>query len=147
VRAVCWAFVVRVEINYFLSGSASPPQVSGFLKLAQKSFYDLRMSVCLAYFGSINEVRGLTYLKVGIPVIIVFTKYDEIVVAKEMGLWEKTPKIGYEELERQSRAEADENFETLCVEPLNRLRSRLGCGPMPYVKVSGEQLLLLILGL
>lgn len=70
------------------------------------------------------------------PVLVVFTKYDLLVFAKQC---DEDPDIDEETLQTKSQVDANKDFQTACVDSLERLTVELGIPKLSYITVSGTR--------
>ncbi|KAF5328012.1 hypothetical protein D9758_017694 [Tetrapyrgos nigripes] len=115
-------------------------QRSGDAKPSDK-IHIIWLCIATPYAGGRVLETGTESLLKSVPkdiaMVVVFTKYDELVDSKEMEIYDNDPDIDDEALNESSREKAAADFEVFCVEPLKRFTSRTpGSSMPPYAKVS-----------
>lgn len=76
-----------------------------------------------------------------IAMVLVFTKYDQLIDMKEDHVLRDDPEIEEDDLLSRSRAEAEEEFDECCVRTLKKFASESGSRLPPIVKVSGAYIM------
>lgn len=66
------------------------------------------------------------------PIIVVFTKFDQLVSRMEENLTEEEMDMSDEDINELCLGRADAEFENLCVGPLKKIN-----GSLRYAKISG----------
>ncbi|KAK7464206.1 hypothetical protein VKT23_006372 [Stygiomarasmius scandens] len=115
---------------------------SGAVKLADK-IHVIWLCIATPYAGGRVLETGTEQLLKSVPkdiaMVVVFTKYDELVDSEMMEIEDNDPDIDEEALIESSGQKAATGFEVSCVGPLKRFMTRAGCSMPPYTKVSTEK--------
>ncbi|KAK7464166.1 hypothetical protein VKT23_006332 [Stygiomarasmius scandens] len=115
---------------------------SGAVKLADK-IHVIWLCIATPYAGGRVLETGTEQLLKSVPkdiaMVVVFTKYDELVDSEMMEIEDNDPDIDEEALIESSEAKAATSFDVSCVGPLKRFMTRTGCSMPPYTKVSTEK--------